>query len=66
MTSLDTIAEKLKDLLESAKDMPTEKIAAVGLIVLGAGAIIKDMAEKGTTDASQKLQELLKKSNTHD
>lgn len=57
--SFDSVAESLKNILEAAKDLPTEKIAAVGLILLGAGAIIKDLAQGNPTEALEKAKNLI-------
>lgn len=58
MSIIETIAESIGTLLETAKDMPTEKIAAVGLIVLGAAAIAKDLAQDGLSTAAEKIVDL--------
>ncbi len=59
MSTLDSIAAGLKDLLESAKDLPTEKVAAVGLILLGTGAILKDLASGNATEAIEKAKGII-------
>lgn len=61
MASLDSITEGLKELLEAAKDLPTEKVAAVGLILLGAGAILKDLAKGSSTEAIESAMKFIKK-----
>lgn len=59
MSVFDSITEGLKDVLEVAKDLPTEKVAAVGLILLGAGAIIKDLAQGNATEALDKAKSII-------
>lgn len=59
MSVFDTITDGLNTILETAKDLPTEKIAVVGLIVLGAGAIIKDIASGNVEDAIDKAKEII-------
>lgn len=59
MATLDSITAGLKALLEAAKDLPTEKVAAVGLILLGTGAIIKDMAEGSPIEALEKAKNII-------
>jgi hypothetical protein len=59
MATLDSITEGLKALLEAAKDLPTEKVAVVGLILLGTGAIIKDMAQGDATEALEKAKSVI-------
>ena len=54
MSIIETITDSIGTLLEAAKDMPTEKIAAVGLIVLGAAAIAKDLAQDGLSTVAEK------------
>jgi len=51
MSTIESIAASLKDLLDAASDLPTDKIAVVGLILLGAGAIVKDLASGNVSDA---------------
>lgn len=45
MISFASFTDSLKSLLEAAKDVPTEKIATIGLIILGAASIIKSRAQ---------------------
>ena len=59
MSTLDSIAAGLKDLLEAAKDLPTEKVATVGLILLGTGAILKDLASGNATEAIEKAKGII-------
>ncbi len=59
MATLDSITAGLKALLEAAKDLPTEKVAAVGLILLGTGAIIKDMAQGNPIEALEKAKNII-------
>ena len=59
MSTFDYITEGLKYLLEAAKDLPTEKIAAVGLILLGTGAIIKDLAQGNPSEALEKAKSII-------
>ena len=54
MSTLDSITAGLKELLEAAKDLPTEKVATVGLILLGTGAILKDLASGNAAEAIEK------------
>ena len=58
MSIIETITDSIGTLLEAAKDMPTEKIAAVGLIVLGAAAIAKDSAQDGLSTVAEKIVDL--------
>ncbi len=44
MVTLDSITASLKDLLEATKDLSTEEVAVIGLILLGTGVILKDLA----------------------
>jgi hypothetical protein len=59
MSTLDSITAGLKELLETAKDLPTEKIATVGLILLGAGAILKDLASGNAAEAIEKAKGII-------
>jgi len=59
MSTFDSITEGLKALLETAKDLPTEKIAAVGLILLGTGAIVKDLAQGNIDEAIEKAKNFI-------
>lgn len=51
MASYDSLKSGLKNLLESAKDIPTERIAAVGLTLIGVAATVKEMALRGGKSA---------------
>jgi len=44
MPLFDTFCERIGPLLEVAKDIPMEKIAAVGLLLLGMAAMARDVA----------------------
>lgn len=61
MSTIDSFMDRLKDLLESAKDLPTEKIAAVGLVLVGTGAIIKDLASgnSGVGETIEKAKNII-------
>lgn len=59
MSAIETITDGLKTILEAAKDLPTEKIAAIGLLVLGTGAIIKDMASGNAGEALEKAKNFI-------
>jgi hypothetical protein len=59
MSVFDNITDGLNTILETAKDIPTEKIAVVGLIILGAGAIAKDIASGNVGDAIDKAKEVI-------
>ena len=59
MSSLDSITNGLKEILEAAKDLPTEKIAAVGLMIIGTGAIVKDLAQGNPSEALEKAKDLI-------
>ncbi len=48
----DFVVEGLGELLEAAKEVPTEKIAAVGLVVLGALTILKGQGQQGDGSGS--------------
>lgn len=56
MSIFDTISDGFGELLDKAKDLPTEKIAVVGLVILGAAAIAKDMALGNVSDAADKVK----------
>ncbi len=43
----DFVVEGLGELLEAAKDVPTEKIIAVGLVVMGILTILKGQGPQG-------------------
>jgi hypothetical protein len=45
MSSIESISSAIEKLLEAAKDVPSDKIAMVGLIILGSAAIVKDLAK---------------------
>lgn len=59
MSVFDSITDGLNTILETAKDLPTEKIAVVGLIILGAGAIVKDLASGNVGDAFDKAKGII-------
>ena len=59
MSTLDSITAGLKELLEAAKDLPTEKVATVGLILLGTGAILKDLASGNAAEAIEKAKGII-------
>jgi len=59
MSVIDTFTESLERLLETAKELPTEKIAAIGLILLGTGAILKDVASGNVDEAIDKAKNLI-------
>lgn len=59
MSTIDSVADALKTVLEAAKDLPTEKIAAIGLLLLGTGAIIKDMASGNASEAIEKAKNFI-------
>lgn len=59
MPTLESITSGLKELLETAKDLPTEKVGVVGLILLGAGAILKDLASGNAAEAIEKAQKII-------
>lgn len=59
MSFIESIADGIGNVLEKAKDMPTEKIAAVGLIILGAAAVAKDLAQGGLTAAADKVSDII-------
>ena len=59
MSALDGVTEGLKDLLETVKDLPTEKVAAVGLILLGLGSILKDLSNGDVNDAIDNAKDFI-------
>lgn len=59
MSPLESISENLKNLLETAKDLPTEKIAAVGLILIATGSIVKDLATGNPKEAIERAKNII-------
>lgn len=60
MSMFDALCEGISAILEVAKDLPTEKIAAAGLILLGTAAIARDIAMGSNPgEALDKVQDLL-------
>ncbi len=59
MSSLDSFATAFKEVLEAAKDLPTEKVCAVGLVLIAAGSMLKDMTSGNAIDAIEKAKDLV-------
>ena len=59
MSTLDSITRSLKELLEAAKDIPTEKIAIVGVILLGTIAMLKDSTNGNAIEVLEKANNII-------
>ncbi len=59
MSYIDDFLGGLEKIMEISKELPTEKIAVIGLIIIGTGAIIKDVASGDVGEAIEKAKKLI-------
>lgn len=59
MSTMDSIGSAIEKIIEVSKEIPPEKIAMVGLILLGTVSMIKDVASGNVGGLIEKAKDVI-------
>ncbi len=59
MSTIDNIGSAIEKIIEVSKEIPPEKLAMVGLILLGTVSMIKDVASGNAGGAIEKVKDFI-------